>query len=119
MAKRYCVCDSCGMEFEINRLDKESDTMKDGHEVEVLSFTCPKCDEKYVVTVRDSESARLQKEYQFAQESYRKSYNKEDPMNLEVSRVAKREMEFKKKVLGVYMSKLKKKCLKELRRRGQ
>ena len=75
---RECVCNECGMEFTIERLDIDKDTMKDGNEVEVISFTCPKCDEKFIVAVRDEESARLQGNLQSAQEKYRKSGDTKD-----------------------------------------
>lgn len=110
---RTCVCDNCGMEFEIERLDVEKDTMKNGHEVEVISFTCPKCDEKFIIAVRDTISAQIQKELQDAKAEYYGSY---DPAN--TNRNAKRDMEFKKRQLGAYMHKLKKKYLKEMRKRG-
>lgn len=113
---RECVCDECGMEFTIERLDIDKDTMKDGHEVEVISFTCPKCDEKFIVAVRDEESARLQDRLQSAQEKYRKSgdIKAEDKV-----RQLRNEMKYSKRSLATYMSKLKKKYLKELRKRGK
>lgn len=113
---RDCVCDSCGMEFKINHLDTDIDTMKNGYEVEVISFTCPKCDEKYIVAVRDEESARLQKDLQAAQVAYKKSY---DPKDDSKQRTARNEVRYRKKVLMTYMSKLKKKYLKELKKRGK
>ena len=70
---RECVCNECGMEFTIERRDVDKHTMKDGNEVEVISFTCPKCDGKFVVAVRDEESARLRDRLQSVQEKYRKS----------------------------------------------
>ena len=60
---RECVCDNCGMEFEVERLDVTNETLKD-EPVEVVSFTCPKCDERYIIAVRDDHSAQLQKEFQ-------------------------------------------------------
>lgn len=112
---RTCVCDNCGMEFEVEHLDVEKDTMKNGHEVEVISFTCPKCDEKFIIAVRDETSAQIQKELQDAKAKYYDSY---DPAKDNTDRNAKRDMEFKKRQLGAYMHKLKKKYLKEMRKRG-
>ena len=108
---RTCICDSCGMEFEIEALDRVQDTLKDGQEVEVLSFTCPKCDERYIVAVRDTTSASLQKSVQAAKEAYRNSYGADEYK-------LKKEMEFHKRQLSLYMSRLKKRYLKELRKRG-
>ena len=111
---RECVCDNCGMEFEVERLDVTKEMLKD-NPVEVISFTCPKCDERYVIAVRDETSAQLQKDLQAAKGAYQDSY---DPKNEDSMRVAKREMDFRKRQLGAYMHKLKKKYLKEMRRRG-
>lgn len=113
---RECVCNECGMEFTIERLDIDKDTMKDGHEVEVISFTCPKCDEKFIVTVRDEESARLQGKLQSVQEKYRKSGDTKDENKM---RQLRNEVKYSKRSLAVYMDKLKKKYLKELRKRGK
>lgn len=112
---RECTCGACGMEFTIDRLDVEKDTMKDGHPIEIISFTCPKCDEKYIVTVRDEESARLRDKLQAAQEAYRKSGDSHDENTI---RKARNEVSYSKRALMIYMSKLKKKYLKELRKRG-
>ena len=112
---RTCVRDNCGMEFEVEHLDVEKDTMKNGHEVEVISFTCPKCHEKYIIAVRDETSAQIQKELQDAKAKYYGSY---DLAKDNTDRNAKRDMEFKKRQLGAYMHKLKKKYLKEMRKRG-
>lgn len=113
---RECVCNECGMEFTIDRLDTDKDVMKDGHEVEVISFTCPKCDERFVVAVRDEESARLRDKLQAAQEEHRKSYDSNDENKI---RRLKNEVSYSKRALTIYMSKLKKKYLKELRKRGK
>lgn len=111
---RECVCDNCGMEFEVERLDVTKETLK-GEPIEVVSFTCPKCDERFIIAVRNDTSAQLQKELQAAKDAYKNSY---DPKNEDSVRVAKREMEFRKRQLGSYMHKLKKKYLKEMRKRG-
>lgn len=113
---RECVCNECGMEFTIERLDIGKHTMKDGNEVEVISFTCPKCDEKFVVAVRDEESARLRDRLQSVQEKYRKSGDIKDE---NMVRQLRNEVQYSKRSLAVYMSKLKKKYLKELRKRGK
>ena len=113
---RECVCNECGMEFTVERLDVDKHTMKDGNEVEVISFTCPKCDEKFVVAVRDEESARLRDRLQSAQEKYRKSGDIKDE---NMVRQLRNEAQYSKRSLAVYMSKLKKKYLKELRKRGK
>lgn len=113
---RECVCNECGMEFTIEHLDIDKHTMKDGNEVEVISFTCPKCDEKFVVAVRDEESARLRDRLQSVQEKYRKSGDIKDE---NMARQLRNEVQYSKRSLAVYMSKLKKKYLKELRKRGK
>ncbi len=113
---RRCVCDECGMEFTIDRLDTDKEAMKDGHEVEVISFTCPKCDEKFIVAVRDEESARLRDKLQSSQEYYRKIY---DPKDQNKTRQLRNEIYYNKRSLVVYMDKLKKRYLKELRKRGK
>ena len=112
---RECICDSCGMEFQIEKLDLTKDSLNDGSEVEILSFTCPKCDEKYIVSVRDDYSGQLQKEVQAAKHAYHNSYDGEESDSEHQSR---KDVEFKKKKLYAYMNKLKKKYLKELRKRG-
>lgn len=104
---RSCICDECGMEFTVERLTEEQDTLK-GHPVKVLSFICPKCDNKYIVSVMDDESAQLRKEWKAAQGEYRD----------QDSRSARNEADFRKKKMFVYMNKLKKQYLKELRKRG-
>ena len=113
---RECVCNECGMEFTVDRLDMDKETMKDGHKVEVISFTCPKCDEKFIVAVRDEESARLRDKLQAAQEEYRKSYDIKDDNKV---RRLRNEVSYSKRALTTYMSKLKKRYLKELRKRGK
>lgn len=113
---RECVCNECGMEFTIDRLDIDKHTMKDGNEVEVVSFTCPKCDEKFVVAVRDEESARLQGKLQSAQEKYKESCETKAENKM---RQLRNEVKYSKRTLAIYMSKLKKKYLKELRKRGK
>lgn len=113
---RRCVCDECGMEFTVDRLDTDKEVMKDGHEVEVISFTCPKCDERFIVSVRDEESAGLRDKLQAAQEDYRKTY---DPQDENKTRRLRNEIYYNKRSLMVYMNKLKKRYLKELRKRGK
>lgn len=113
---RECVCDECGMEFTVDRLDTDKEVMKDGHDVEVISFTCPKCDERFIVAVRDEESARLRDKLQAAQEEYRKSYDVKDDNKV---RRLRNEVSYSKRALTTYMSKLKKRYLKELRKRGK
>lgn len=113
---RECVCNECGMEFTVDRLDTDKEVMKDGHDVEVISFTCPKCDERFIVAVRDEESARLRDKLQAAQEEYRKSYDIKDDNKV---RRLRNEVSYSKRALTTYMSKLKKKYLKELRKRGK
>lgn len=113
---RECVCNECGMEFTVDKFDTTKEQLKDGHPIEVVSFTCPKCDERYIVAVRDEESAHLRNSMQKAQEKYSKSYDPEDPDKM---RKAKNEVRYRKSALMSYMNKLKKRYLKELRRRGQ
>lgn len=113
---RECVCNECGMEFTVDRLDTDKEVMKDGHDVEVISFTCPKCDERFIVAVRDEESARLRDKLQAAQEEYRKSYDIKDDNKV---RRLRNEVSYSKRALTTYMSKLKKRYLKELRKRGK
>lgn len=111
---RECVCNNCGMEFEVEKLDVAQETLK-GEAVEVISFTCPKCDERFIIAVRDAHSAELQKEFKAAKDAYKDSYN---PQDEDAMRLAKREADFKKRQLNTYMRSLKKKYLKELRKRG-
>lgn len=113
---KNCICDNCGMNFTIEKFDTYHDTLNNGHKVEVVSFTCPKCDEQYIITVRDEHSAQLRDEYQAAQSKYRGSY---DPNNEDNMRVAKNEMNYAKRSLMNYMRQLKKKYIKELRKRGK
>lgn len=113
---KECICDNCGMSFTVEKFDTYQDLLKGGHKVEVISFTCPKCDERYIVTVRDEKSAQLRDEYQAAQAKYRGSY---DPADKDKMRIAKNEMNYAKRSLMNYMSQLKKKYIKELRRRGE
>lgn len=105
---KTCVCDNCGMEFELKKFDEEKDTMKDGTPVKVLSFTCPKCDEKYIVSVFDDTVNDLRDEWKHAQQLYMDTGSHED----------KREMVFCKKKMYKYSHSLKKKYIKELKRRG-
>lgn len=112
---RECTCNACEMEFTIEKLDVTEDTLR-GNSVEVVSFICPKCDERYIISVRDQESARLRDEFQKAQEAYRNSYDSNDENKV---RRARNEVNYKKKSLMNYMGSLKKKYLKELRKRGK
>lgn len=105
---KTCFCNQCGMEFEIEKFDKVKDTLKDGTEVKVISFTCPKCDEQYIVSVVDEEADRIREEWKHAEQLYLESKSHED----------KREMVFLKKKMHVYSNKLKKRYIKELKRRG-
>lgn len=110
---RTCVCDNCGMTFDVRKLDKEVDCLQDGSTVTVLYFVCPKCDDKYVVSVMDKESFQLREDWKNAQESCR---NISDPNK---ARTARNEAEFRKRKLFKHTGLLKKMYLKELRRRGQ
>lgn len=111
---RACTCDACGMEFTVDKFDIDKEQLGKDHQIEVISFTCPKCDERFIVAVRDKESARLRDNLQKAQENYKNSYGKGE----EGMRQAKKEVGFHKRQLMNYMHSLKKKYLKELRRRG-
>lgn len=113
---RTCICDACRMEFKIEHLNKETDTMKNGQTVEVLSFTCPKCDERFIIAVRDEHSAELQQEYARAKVLYQASYDSQDEDKM---RKARRNADYRKQQLNNYMHSLKKKYLKELRKRGK
>ena len=115
---RSCVCDNCGMEFELESLDAAKETLLDGTPIEVISFTCPKCDEKYIVSVKDDIAVNMQRELKSARDLYRTSFDPNDPGNEEFMHKTKRNIEYMQKQLGVYKSKLKKKYLKELRKRG-
>lgn len=116
MAEYTCTCDACGMEFAVHKFDTEKDTLKDGHEISVVSFSCPKCDERFIVTVRDEESARLRDILQESQERYRQSYN---PNDLDTGRRLRNEVGHNKRALLRYMYKLKRRYLKELKKRGK
>lgn len=105
---KQCFCDNCGMEFEVQKFDEEKDTMRDGTPVKVLSFTCPKCDEKYIVSVFNNEVNDLRNEWLHAKQLYEDSNSHED----------KREMIFCKKKLNSYSHKLKRKYIKEMKHRG-
>ena len=111
---RMCVCDACGMEFEVEKFNVDKDVLGD-QPIEVVSFTCPKCDERYIVTVRDEESGKMQAQLKKAQRAYQKSYNAHDEDNM---RKARQEADFYKRKMQNYMRRLKKRYLKELRRRG-
>ena len=113
---RYCICDACGMEFTVEKLDVDKDTLGQDHSIEVVSFTCPKCDERYIVAVRDEESGKMQAQLKKAQNEYQKSYKADDEDNM---RKARQEADFQKRKMQNYMQQLKKKYLKELRRRGK
>lgn len=121
MAAKYCVCDSCGMEFKVGRFDKKQDLLKDGTEVTVLSFTCPKCDEEYIVQVMDEKSYRMKKELDGLHEKYRTSYDKKVPPEKQDDkiRLIRKDIDFKKKQLLKHTNFLKRKYLKELKHRGR
>lgn len=116
MAEYTCTCDACGMDFAVRRFDTEKDTLKDGHEISVVYFSCPKCDERFIVTVRDEESARLRDILQESQERYRQSYDSSDS---DKTRKARNEVGHNKRALLRYMYKLKRRYLKELKKRGK
>lgn len=115
---RKCVCDNCGMEFELESLDANKETLRDGTLVEVISFTCPKCDERYIVSVKDEIAVLMQRELKSARDLYRTSFDPKDPGNADFMHKTKRDIEHMQRQLGVYKSKLKKKYLKELKKRG-
>lgn len=116
--KRECVCDACGMEFTVDKLDKTDETMKNGKEVTVLSFTCPKCDSRFVISVMDDESKKLRDELEKSRTAYANSYGGKNHEGEEKERNARLDVEYHKRQLMLYMNRLKKSYLKEIKRSG-
>lgn len=114
--KKTFICDVCGMEFSTKKLDEEKYTLKNGVEVEVLSFSCPKCDEKFIATVKDEESKKLRDELFAAQDEYKVRRRKDGENAL---RRLKSEIYYCRKSLTQHTKKLKKKYLKEVRKNGK
>lgn len=108
---KYCICNKCDHEFEVENFEMRSETMKDGTPVEVMFFTCPKCGDEYVVTVFDEEAKRLRDSLKEAQRDASKKAS--NPQDYEAMRIAQREMQFRKKRLHLYVGRLKRKYRKE------
>lgn len=114
--KRTFVCDICGIEFSVKKFDREKYTMKNGAEVNVLSFSCPKCSEKYVANIKDKESKKLKDELIAVENEYKERLKYKDDGN--ALRRLKGEIFYCRKSLTQYTKKLKKKYLKEIRKYG-
>lgn len=102
-------CDSCSTEFEI-KLNEEKDVMQDGTEVSITFFTCSYCGERFIICVEDEAVIEMKNELQAIKSNYRKVY---DPENPEDTRKLRREIDYRKRQLFLYSSKLLNKYSKE------
>lgn len=113
------VCDNCGMELNIKKIDTNTEVLKD-EVVKVQSFCCPKCDNKYVVGVFDKESDRLRDEWKALDKDFNElKLIEAGPIKDERSRVLLKERDRRKRAMVTHNNRLKQRYLKEMRRRGK
>ena len=111
-----CVCDDCGMTFDIKMLQSEQ-SMLHGERITVLSFTCPKCNKKYIVSVLDGTTATLRSNWQKAQQRYQDLIESSTDYSADPAvRLARNETAFYRKRTLVHMNKLKKAYMRSLKR---
>ena len=113
------ICDECGMELNISKFDSEIVDFK-GNAVKVQSFSCPKCDHKFIISVFDKESERLRDEWEALDKDFTELRCMEPgPSKDERARVLIKERNRRKRAMVAHNNRLKQRCLKELRRHGQ
>lgn len=117
---RYQItCDNCGMDIRIKNFGIVETKLK-GNPVKVQSFSCPKCDEVYVVAVFDKESDRMRNELKSLQSDFKELANMpQGAMKDERARVLINEQKAKKRMMIAHNNRLKKAYIKELRRHGK
>lgn len=104
------------MAFRVKQLDNDIETMRDGNSVRVISFTCPKCDNRYIISVMDEKSKIIRDELEQARKEYSESYDENNP---DSGRKERKLVDFKKRELMNYMQMLKRQYLKEKKRHGR
>lgn len=117
--KYSVVCDNCGMELNIKKIDTNTEELK-GESIKVQSFCCPKCDNKYVVAVFDKESDRLRDEWKASSKDFNELKLMEaGPMKDERSRALLKERDRRKRAMVAHNNRLRQKYLKGMKRRGK
>lgn len=115
------VCENCGMELQFKQLDTKRTQMRDGTTVKTKSYTCPKCDEEYIVSVYDAESNqlrdacdKLERELKDIRNMPWDSSNKQEQLQQ-----CKKKLAECKSEMYYHDRQLKHKFLKELKRNGK
>ena len=120
---REVICNKCGKSFEIEELDSTKEKGLRGETLEVRSFTCPDCGNRYIIMVSDSESQNLYEEVRDIQNKLKTFRNRVDIIDpgvkAEQVRVLSNKLKSAKRKYLAYQSRLRLKYIKEQKRHGQ
>lgn len=113
------VCDVCGMELNIEKFDYSQEEFK-GRVVKVQSFSCPKCDEVYIVAVFDKNSDELREQLRILNKEFDKLKSMKDgEAKDEKIRLLLKDRASRKRAMVNYNNRLRKSYIKELKRHGK
>lgn len=114
MVIRKVTCDYCREDFEIGEVGQRSETLE-GKKLTIVFFTCPHCGKEYVASVTDSKILEMKEDLKRARETFSKCDLFRESQK---RRKAWKDMEHYKKKIINYQDKLRKRYIKEMRRRG-
>ena len=108
------TCDYCKNDFEVDKVGQRNEDLE-GERVTVIFLVCPHCNEEYIALVTDDKTLQMKKEWSKARETFNNCDLFEESQR---KRKAWKEMEYYKKKVINYQDKLRKRYMKELKKRG-
>lgn len=73
--EKVIQCDKCEYEFSLNAVKiYEAGVVINGHEMLLVYFTCPKCNQIYRITLKDNRYVELQQDLEKMKKRIRKSH---------------------------------------------
>lgn len=114
MVIEKATCDYCKEDFEIGEIGQRSEILE-GEKLTIIFFSCPHCGKEYVASVTDSKILEMREDLRRARETFNNCDLFEESQR---KRKAWKDMKHYKKKIINYQDKLRKRYMKELKKRG-
>lgn len=107
--EKVIQCDKCEYEFPLNAVKiYEANVDINGHQMLLVYFTCPKCNQIYKITLKDSRYIELQQDLEKTKKRIRKNHGSK---NVEFARTLDNMIRTKVQRLKSYAKQLNEKFL--------
>lgn len=107
--EKVIQCDKCEYEFPLNAVKiYEANVDINGHQMLLVYFTCPKCNQIYKITLKDSRYIELQQDLEKTKKRIRKNHGSK---NVEFARTLDNMIRTKVQHLKSYAKQLNEKFL--------